>query len=421
MELTFSMRILLISYFFPPDKSVGGFRASSFTKYFIDKDIKVDLLTSNPTAGSKEVKEMYNIDNVFIAKRPKLREWGYKTKILALLELLKLDSLFFFPDVYFPWIKRGIKVGNFALKKNHYDAILTTAPPFSTFFIGYKLSQFFGIPLILDYRDPWNDQPFNKIPWKFIENRHKKWERKIASSAELIVTVGEKCAQMIATSAKLDPMRIKIIQNGFFIERELSSIPEKSSNTFVFGYFGNMYLLRRKCFEAFLGGLALFIREHQLSPEEVNIVYAGGTSRKMINRILKKTGTSFYFKDLGLLTREETYKQIQKSHVSLLFIPEKVEYALPTKIFDYMSNYTHVFIIGNEGEASNLCKEVEQKFSISPCDEESIKKKLEELYLQWKQGKLEYGCNTNLLKKFERKNLAHKYAEIIKEGIRKKD
>jgi len=46
---------------------------------------------------------------VYYAKRPKLREIGYKIKLLALLELLNLDKLLFFPDIYFPWIKRAVK------------------------------------------------------------------------------------------------------------------------------------------------------------------------------------------------------------------------------------------------------------------------------------------------------------------------
>ena len=407
------MRLLLISYYFPPDRSAGGFRASSFCKYFHDKGIKVDLLTSNRASLSKGIKEAYNIREAFVAPRPKLRDWGYKTKILAILELLKLDTLLFFPDIFFPWIKKAVKAGIRALKLNKYDAILATAPPFSVFFVGYDLSKRFNIPLILDYRDPWNDQPFKKIPWPVIKHKHKKWENKIASSATMIFTVGGECAKMISASANVSLEKINVIHNGFFAEDLPDTRAEKDNNIFTIGYFGNIYLLRKRCFETFMRGFAKFISQEQLSSKEVRIVYAGGTSRKSINKIVSKNKMKQFFKDLGLLNREQAYLEIQKCDLTLLFIPREIHYVLPTKIFDYLSNHTHVLIIGSNGEASNLCEKVDQQYSIAKCDENDVAEKLKGLYSHWKNGTLRYGCDSALLKNYDRKVLAYKYAEKI--------
>src|SRR4029453_3329548 len=42
------------------------------------------------------------------------------------------------------------------LREVAHDAILVSAPPFSSFLIGTALAAGAGLPLVLDYRDEWN-------------------------------------------------------------------------------------------------------------------------------------------------------------------------------------------------------------------------------------------------------------------------
>ena len=95
------MRILFISYFFPPDKSVGGLRAASLMQHFPEKDIDMTLITAETTLEKSEIlrKELGD-ENVFLAEAPKLREIGYKTKLLSLIEILNLEHYLFFPDIW---------------------------------------------------------------------------------------------------------------------------------------------------------------------------------------------------------------------------------------------------------------------------------------------------------------------------------
>ncbi|GAG86822.1 unnamed protein product, partial [marine sediment metagenome] len=96
------MKILVISYFFPPSTSVGGLRALSFDQYLPGEGIDVVILTNGTKQQTKQ-NFLNNTDrsNVYYCKETKLRELGYKTKILPILELFSLDHLFFFPDIYF--------------------------------------------------------------------------------------------------------------------------------------------------------------------------------------------------------------------------------------------------------------------------------------------------------------------------------
>jgi len=129
------MNILLISYFFPPDRAVGGYRPSSFCKYFPEQGINVTLLTSNKEIcfNQRTIQDYPSLKTI-CAKRSILRELGYKTKLLVILELLKLDKLLFFPDLYFPWIKKAVKKCLNFLINQQIDAIVATTPPGLVFY-----------------------------------------------------------------------------------------------------------------------------------------------------------------------------------------------------------------------------------------------------------------------------------------------
>lgn len=409
------MKALLISYFFPPSRSAGGLRAFSLCKNLPEKDIEVILLTSETELkDNKKLQQEYKLEEVYFCKRTKLREWGYKTKILAGLELLKLDKFLFFPDIYFPWVKKAIKIGKKAIEESKPDFILVTAPPFSVFKAALKLSKQYKLPLVLDYRDPWNGSPYIMYPNNLIKKRYLRAEKKIVAEADLLVTIGDECAKLISDSIDVPTDDIAIIHNGYIKER----IPEDSSqdknSIFTLTIAGSLFLLLEKTFNVFLSGFSKFVLDNKLSPDEVQIQYAGGTSRKTIGRALDNTAVHEYFHDLGFLENEDYYSVLSKSHLLVHLLPNRTEYAIATRLYDYFNSNSHVLIVGNEGGPSRICKEIDQSFSIVNEKVGSISEKLSDLYKDWKINTLEYGSNLELIQSFDRRNLTHKYAKLLK-------
>lgn len=412
------MNVLFISYFFPPDKSVGGFRASSMVKYFPEAGINVTLLTANTEISkSKKLLKEHNLKKVYHAKASQLRRIGYKTKILAVIELLKLDKWLFFPDIYFPWIRRANKLGGKIIENKKIDAIFVTAPPYSSFVVGYKLSKKYKLPLILDYRDPWTTNPTKNYPKFIVQKKHEKLERKIAKQGSIHVAVGNEAARLISISSGIPQTKFIIIPNGYFHENVKFANQVKEKNKFLISYFGNYYHVHKHIFEIFVKGVEKVILDNNLVPKDISLRYAGMTSRSAIKRDLNKGNLMPFFEDLGNLNGKELIQEIQKSHLNFVLVPAGVEYALATKIYDYALGDSHILIIGERGEVSKWCDEVEQKYTIIPESEKELQEGLNSLYLRWKQNKLEYGCNKSKLEEYDRKNLALKLANIIKERL----
>ncbi|MCE7742410.1 MAG: hypothetical protein GOP50_08105, partial [Candidatus Heimdallarchaeota archaeon] len=120
------------------------------------------------------------------------------------------------------------------------------------------------------------------------------------------------------------------------------------------------------------------------------------------------------FEDLGYLQGQQIIEELQKSHANFVIVPALNEYALVTKIYDYAIGNSHILIIGGEGELSDWCDSIEQKYTLVEGDRTAISDTLSKLYLQWKNNQLEYGCNEVKLAEFGRHALALKYANLIK-------
>ncbi len=416
------MKILIISYFFPPSSSVGGLRAYSLSKYLPEENIETVILTSGTKNQVKQnFQKNIDVDHIYYGKESKLRFWGYKTKILPILELLKLDNLLFFPDIYFGWIRSAVKEGLRVIEKEKPDVIYVTGPPYSTFIVGYELSLKTKLPLALEYRDPWTGNPYVSYPIKFLSNRARKKEKKIVAHSSIKVTVGPDYAKVIANSLEIKKGSFKIVHNGFFPEKLAQKKVKKNDSTFTISFFGNFYSLQKPIFNEVLEGVRLVAEKEGLNASQLRIQYAGGVSRSVLQRLVTKSDTTRFFEDLGFLSSEVLNEEIQKSNLVFLTVPNGTEYMLQTKIYDYFTGDSHILLVGEPGSMVGLCIEIEQKFTSIKSDRDAIAENLSKLYKKWKKNKLEYGCNKNKLENYNRRNLAKKLAKILKDEFKIKE
>ena len=96
------------------------------------------------------------------------------------------------PDPQVLWVPNAIRMGRELLKRQPFDAILASGPPFSTFLVGRALSSQCGVPLAVDYRDEWD------LANEYMENRkfgrlasliqRQQQERVLRSASAVIAT-----------------------------------------------------------------------------------------------------------------------------------------------------------------------------------------------------------------------------------------
>src|SRR5262249_1969611 len=94
------------------------------------------------------------------------------------------------------------------------DGIFASGPPFTTLLLGYLLSRATGIPLVVEFRDRWWDDPYYPPPsWR--KGCDRLLEMLIVRHARSLTTVSDPCA---APFRKVYGNPVPFIPNGFDAE-----------------------------------------------------------------------------------------------------------------------------------------------------------------------------------------------------------
>jgi glycosyltransferase involved in cell wall biosynthesis len=70
--------------------------------------------------------------------------------------LKELASGLLFPDRHLLWLATALPGLLRAVRRWRPQAVMVSAPPFSSFLLGWAASRLFGLPLLLDFRDEWS-------------------------------------------------------------------------------------------------------------------------------------------------------------------------------------------------------------------------------------------------------------------------
>jgi glycosyltransferase involved in cell wall biosynthesis len=95
-------------------------------------------------------------------------------------------NLCYFPDQAGPWILPATRRGIDIVKKNNINAIFATGSPWSSLIAGYRISKATGVPLIVDFRDPWINNPFHNSKGSILDSWSKKFEQKVIQHATAV-------------------------------------------------------------------------------------------------------------------------------------------------------------------------------------------------------------------------------------------
>lgn len=172
-------RVLFVAYTFPPVGGAGVQRTAKFVKYLPRVGWETSVLTvSNPSVPVVDNTLLQDIPPQTLVRRARTFEPAYAAKaavsgVGGIRDAGRRDSvasgaarvlkssvrraaiLALQPDAQILWAPGALREGRKLLDDVRHDAIIATAPPFSSFLIGAALSRASGLPLVLDYRDEW--------------------------------------------------------------------------------------------------------------------------------------------------------------------------------------------------------------------------------------------------------------------------
>ncbi len=357
------MKILIITYYWPPAGGPGVQRWLKFATYlpefgvepivYIPKNPSYPILDQNLvkevplgiTVIKKKITEPYSFASLFsksetqtissgiIAKSEK-QSWSARF-------LLWVRGNFFIPDARVLWVKPSVKYLEKYIKENNIEAIVTTGPPHSLHLIGLELKKRLNIQWIADFRDPWTTIGYHKSLklTSFSKNKHLTLEHKILNKADKIIVTSPTTKKEFYLKTNKP---IAVITNGY--DRQ-SLIASNLDEKFSLAHIGSFLSERNpivlwQCLKEMMEEIPDFKTNFQLK-------LVGKVSAEVLKTI-DSFGLTNSVVVLGYLSHQEALFHQKNSQVLLLIEINSPDTTciIPGKLFEYLVSERPIIAIG---------------------------------------------------------------------------
>lgn len=206
------MKILIVSWYFPPCNTMGALRIGKLAKYLLGQghDVRVVCAKDQPYAMTLPVEvpeaivyySRWGDVNIVPVKVQAIRVWlkrllsrsggqgpGEAATAPTATQpsagppgLLRRILNFYqhatnIPDGMIGWLPHALRAGRQATDGWTPDVVFASAPPFTTLLVGRSIAKRTGAPLIVEYRDRWIEDPYGYTPplRRWIDEKLENW------------------------------------------------------------------------------------------------------------------------------------------------------------------------------------------------------------------------------------------------------
>jgi glycosyltransferase involved in cell wall biosynthesis len=421
------MKVVIITYYWPPAGGSGVQRWLKFVKYLQDFNVLPVVYTvDKPNYVLLDVTLRKEIpENVEILKQPiwepnnifsKFKNKQHQTSAGFLnpnpsffeRKLQYIRANYFIPDARKYWVKPSVKYLSNYLINNKIDVIITTGPPHSLHLIGLELQKQIGVKWIADFRDPWTDiDYFYQLPLtNKSKQKHLILEEKVLKCADSVLVVGETMKE----NYKKFNSNIHVITNGF--ERNLSQKKVDLDNKFTITHIGMMNADRNPTI--LWNVLRELVSEDMDFASDLRVKLIGKSANEVYD-IIKENKIDNNVQFIGYLPHQKVMDHQRSSQVLLLAVNNvpSAKGIVTGKIFEYLQAKRPVLAIAPiDGDLAEIIKNTNSGIVVDFRDKEKLKKVILELYQKFKQESLNIASKN--IEKYHSINLTKQLVEVIK-------
>jgi glycosyltransferase involved in cell wall biosynthesis len=441
-------RVLVVAFDFPPRRTSGVYRPTAMTKYLVRLGWHPTVLTVRARRGDAE-------DPTLLRKVPPQVQVA-RTRSLAIsaLENRLADALrspgppnsntadtpppliyralrrvarairpyLYFPDDAIGWVPFAVAEAIRLHRKEHFEAIYTTAPPRSVPLVGLLCKLLLGIPWVCDFRDPWlladptRRNVFGEsVP--LLRRKLENWvEALLVRQAEAIVTVTRGHADELASKYPKLADKLFVVTNGFD-EDDFRSLPSRAGNFFPSGqmhlcHCGNVYPRFSGCF---FPALAELIRECPELKDRLRVHIMGDPDDKEVAQYAKQPELEQVVQIHRLIPQAEALQAMRSSNSLLLFWgdPYMSRVCVPGKTYEYLRTGRPIFAVTYPGGTEKLIEEAQAGWVVPPDDAEAIKQGLRMLIRETSDGRPAELPRPEFVARFQYDRLASELAKVL--------
>jgi glycosyltransferase involved in cell wall biosynthesis len=397
------MRLLIVSYYFPPAAGGGVQRVLGWSKYLSEFGIEVDVLAPDDPGWLHEGGGLKVPDGVTVhrtrnpsprAVRPGKELEGQQGlgKVVRTAQLQPRRLLV--PDIHVGWYLAARKTAVELIRTRNIRAVLSTSPPRSAHLIGAHVARRTGIPWIADYRDSWLDLPHTRLEQRSVRGKHKLQVRianRAMRHASLATTVSEPLAADLRKRHPAVP--VKVITNGVdFAElADLAPPPALASGGdrseyFVLTYTGNFF--GRQSPRTFLDALEQLLEREPDRARTLRVRFVGSMQPEQEARIVGGA-----LGDVVEHVAFESYAEVladqHAADALLLYVAPGMgsEGVYTGKVFEYVASRRPVLALTPDGNvAGDLLRRAGTGTIVDPDSVDAIATAIAQLHDAWQRA-----------------------------------
>lgn len=375
------MRILVISYFFPPSRSAGVIRVRKLTGYWTQSGHDVTVVTSDDVIGLRgrapdgqdQDLRRVQIERVPTPLRPKLLEmWRahgrttvrskQRTDRPSLPDRVgfarRVRDQVLLPDHAILWGPQASRRALDLLRIRYFDVVFATGNPWSNLISAAWVARRAGLPLAVDFRDPWADGPVYAgldgwSAWERLAHRHLEgW---VCRQASAVTATTGKIASRIGYRWP-NAVSPQVVENGY--DPAESAAVHVAQDPGVFRIVMTSSFRAGHRIQAFVTALRRVVERGALGRRKLIFSFAG-TSRPMgvekgLADYLADVGLRHILDDRGFVPRREAL-ELQASADLLLFVETEFG-SLPggmvgTEFYEYLSTGRPILLLDQPDSA----------------------------------------------------------------------
>ncbi|WP_310391692.1 glycosyltransferase family 4 protein [Hymenobacter sp.] len=428
------LRLLVITYYWPPSGGAGVQRCLKFVKHLGAFGVEPTVITVDPAQATYPVRDESLLAEVPAGVRvirTKTSEpfESYKKLTgravpyggfanegkpgLVQKALRFVRGNLFIPDPRRGWNRHALAAVEQLLAAGEtFDAVLTSSPPHSTQLIGLELKKRHGLRWLADLRDPWTDiYYYNDLhhtpPAAWLDARY---ERRVLTQADaVLVTSPETKRLFLAKLPALPAAKFHVLPNGYD-ESDFQRPTQPPTDCLRITHTGTITELYH--IERLLEAVATCAARHPDVP--LRLRFVGQVSAELRAQIAR-AGLAAATEFIDFVPHHESVDHLLSASALLMAIPDVPRNfgILPGKVFEYLAANKPILCVGPAGsDADHLLQEGGAGQALPYEDYALMLETLEALVAQWR-------LNPNLdlpalsHRRYSRRALAGELAEII--------
>ena len=370
-------RLLVITYHFPPDGSIGGQRWAGLSKYLARLGWEVHVVTASKPGKESEAPDVHRhvrhrrrtLNDVYRAgvgrlrarpkTNPQSRQTGSETKpevgSLTLLAALRrvVGSAMSLPDHGRGWVGRAAGAARDLLDEGSFDAVITSGPPHSAHFAGLLATRGSDVKFWIDMRDPWSITHEMHLPPDRVIRAEKYLLRRLERLAfrhasRVLVNTREFASALRDAEPEAD---VICFPNGI----DLEQMPLRQADEVKRGsiaHVGTLYANRS--LSSFFAAMSGVMCTKSDAASTLRLDLAGpleSPHRERMQEEIAAAGLGSLVHVRGTLPRAQALELLSRSHLALVLAQDQ-PMCVPAKLYESVGLCVPTLVIAEDTSAA---------------------------------------------------------------------